>query len=95
MERLRYSRPHVPLDDRRCRFCPPPGAASTNPPVDDEIHAIMNCELMKDDRSELFNKVLKLYQHFLALKQLEKFNFLMCPTSATLTKHILFHKGYF
>jgi hypothetical protein len=47
VERLRYSRPHVPLDDRRCRFCPTPGDGSTKPPVDDEIHAIMDCELMK------------------------------------------------
>ena len=62
VERLRYSRPPIPLDQRGCRFCGPPGPriAIGSPgrgPVDDELHAITACSLMAAERSELYQQM--------------------------------------
>ena len=88
VERLRYSRPPVPLAQRGCRFCGPPGPriAIGSPgrgPVDDELHAITGCSLMAAERFELYQKMSNINPRFGNLNCQQKFVRLMCPVNAS------------
>ena len=93
VERLRYSRPPVPLAQRGCRFCGPlgPRIAIGSPgrgPVDDELHAITACSLMAAERFVLYQKMSNIYPRFGDLNCQQKFVRLMCPVSAAECKLI-------
>jgi hypothetical protein len=86
VERLRYSQPAVPLANRKCRFCGPPGPRVPigNPgrgPVDDEQHAITECCLMAADRTVLYKEITQINPMFTSLNCQQKFVRLMCPVS--------------
>ena len=86
VERLRYSQPPVPLAKRGCRFCGPPGPRAANGslgrgPIDDELHAITDCQFMAAERIILYEKMSDICPSFKTLDCQSKFVRLLCPTS--------------
>ena len=93
VERLRYTRPPTPLDQRGCRFCGPPGprvaiGCPGRGPIDDEQHAITACSLLEAERSDLFKEMSSINPAFQLLSSQQKFVRLLCPVSPTETKNI-------
>ena len=85
--------PPIPLDQRGCRFCGPPGPriAIGSPgrgPVDDELHAITACSLMAAERSELYQQMSNINPRFGDLNCQQKFVRLMCPICPSESKYI-------
>ena len=99
----RHTRPTTPFNDRTCLYCPtlppscpgpPPGQPAlsssgrqTNP-TDDEFHFLMECQLFKNERSILFNRVESINTKFATLSTTEQFKTLLCPVSAVFVKLI-------
>ena len=86
VERLRYTRPAIPLAQRGCRFCGPPGprVAIGSPgrgPVDDEQHAITTCSLMAEERELMYREMSNMCPTFEFLSCQEKFVRLLCPVN--------------
>ena len=86
VERLRYTRPAIPLAQRGCRFCGPPGprvpiGSSGRGPVDDEQHAMTVCSLLVAERAELYREMSNINPSFQSLTCQDKFVRLMCPVN--------------
>ena len=77
-------RPAIPLAQRGCRFCGPPGprvpiGCADRGPVDDEQHAMTVCSFMAAERAELYSEMSQSNPLFQSLNCHEKFVRLMCP----------------
>ena len=60
----------TPPEERLCTVC-------TNRKCEDEYHFIMECDLYKNKRGELFNTIHKLYPNFNEIDNYNKFRFIM------------------
>lgn len=83
-ERLRYSRPPVPRDQRFCDYCPPkpgPGGQLVRP-IDDEVHCVTSCIVGREARAVMYTAVNSTNNNFVNLCKVDQFKTLVCPTSA-------------
>ena len=73
IETGRYSRPTIPLEERKCLFC-------TQDVIEDEKHFLIHCNLYDDLRSELYNACSSFIYDFENLNSDRKFSSIMtCP----------------
>ena len=73
IETGRYSRPTIPLEERKCLFC-------IQDVIEDEKHFLTNCNLYNDLRSELYNSYSSFIYNFENLDSDSKFSSIMtCP----------------
>ena len=83
-ERLRYSRPPVPRDQRFCDYCPPkpgPGGQLVRP-IDNEVHCVTSCIVGREARAVMYTAVNSTNNDFVNLCKVDQFKTLVCPTSA-------------
>ena len=94
-ELLRRARPVIPLEQRFCAYCqtkPPEHEATIGQVVGDsnsgdtEQHFLLSCDVFKNMRNCLFEKVSLLLHGFRGFSDEDKFKTLMCPTTPQLTK---------
>ena len=85
IERLRYVRPSIPASKRVCKYC---NHYAGEERVDDEFHAIIECQLSRVSRQTLFSEITNINPRFPALNEQEKLRTLLCPTSVLSTKLI-------
>ena len=80
IEEGRRVRPKVERGDRLCKFC------SINA-IEDEIHFLINCNKYKEERTVLFEKIVRIYPSFNTIPDdKSKFIFLMTQENIDVTK---------
>lgn len=78
VETGRYSRPVLPLADRKCMFC-------HHDCVEDEKHFLLACPLYSDQRQYLLDQAHELHDTFNTMSDDNKFTFLMNEPSLQLS----------
>ena len=91
----RHTRPVTPVEQRTCQFCssesPPCHPASNrtscpSPPTDTEFHFLMECPMFSAERTCFLGKIQSLNPNFATLNLAEKFQTILCPTTAKTAK---------
>ena len=77
IERGRHTRPKTPVASRICRRC------QTNQ-VDNEIHFLMQCNLLELDRKDLLSEAEKYITNFNTLSETEQFTCIMRSENHTI-----------
>ena len=81
IERGRYSRPYVPVENRICKLC--------NVTTESDDHFMLNCTEFNEHRETLFTKIDRLDPNFLELNDDDRFKYLMTNTNNTITIHVM------
>ena len=88
IERLRYSKSHIPRNERFCSLC----ADNNRIYVGDEFHAAMICHTFTNQRHALFKLFAQYCKNFARLKPWEKFLYILSNEGplATATSKFLY-----
>ena len=81
IERARYARPRKPPEERICKMCK--GSPET------EQHFIIFCNTYSKLRKDLFSEVCQVDPTFVALKECDKFEYLMTNEDTTVIKSVM------
>ena len=85
---VRYTRPKIPLNERKCIFC-------NKNSVEDEIHFLLDCDFYSDLRYALTENACILFENFENLILEDKFLFIMTNEILFAITCILINHKYF
>ena len=82
--------PSIPASKRVCKYC---NHYAGEERVDDEFHAIIECQLSRVSRQTLFSEITNINPRFPALNEQEKLRTLLCPiTKCNILEFIPFNQ---
>jgi hypothetical protein len=82
VETVLYTRPNIPLNERKCKFC-------SNNSVKDEIHFLLDCDFYSDLRYALTENACILFENFENLILEDNFIFSRVATKSNLAYNMM------